>query len=312
MKIKKMKWAPVLWIMVFLFAMACAGGDSDSDSGNSTNDTTAGSETDSSTETDTTTETDSDSDSDTSTDTDQGEVTPIVDGASGYATRYWDCCKPHCGWTGNVPEGVTPLGTCNLNNESNGDDYLVTSSCDGGDGYTCFNMAPYAVSDTLAYGYAAVSAVSSNICGKCYQLDFAGTSRTSGDDPGSKALAGKIMIVQATNIGYDVSSGQIDLLIPGGGVGAYDACTNQWGASSEDMGERYGGFLAACQQELGWDADLDEYKTCVAQRCENLFSQAGMEDLLAGCLWFVDWFEAADNPDLVFEEVECPDALNDV
>src|SRR5690606_12571556 len=23
-----------------------------------------------------------------------------------YTTRFWDCCKPHCGWPGNVPSGV--------------------------------------------------------------------------------------------------------------------------------------------------------------------------------------------------------------
>jgi hypothetical protein len=206
---------------------------------------------------------------------------------------------------------MNPVGTCNFNNQSNGDDYLVTSSCDGGDGYTCFNMAPYAVSDKLAYGYAAVSA-SGDICGKCYQLDFKGSSYNAGDDPGSKALAGKTMIVQATNVGYDVSNGQIDLLVPGGGVGAFDACTNQWGVSAEEMGEQYGGFLAACKRDVGWNAEHDQYKSCVKQRCENVFSKSGMQDLLAGCLWYADWFEAADNPDLVFKEVECPTALKDV
>jgi hypothetical protein len=236
------------------------------------------------------------------------DITPNVSGTDGYATRYWDCCKPHCGWTANVSEGIKPVASCNFNNESNGDDYLVTSSCDGGDGYTCFNMAPYAVNDKLAYGYAAVSA-SGDICGKCYQLDFKGSSYNAGDDPGSKALAGKTMIVKATNIGYDVSNGQIDLLVPGGGVGAFDACTKQWGASAEDMGEQYGGFLSACKQDVGWNAELDQYKSCVKQRCENIFSKSGMEDLLAGCLWYADWFEAADNPALVFKEVECPNAL---
>jgi hypothetical protein len=120
------------------------------------------------------------------------------------------------------------------------------------------------------------------------------------------------MIVQATNIGYDVAGGQIDILIPGGGVGAFDACTEQWGATPDQMGERYGGFLLACKHQLGWDAGHNAYKSCVMQRCENLFSKPGMEDLLNGCRWFVDWYQAADNPALVFKEVECPDALNNV
>lgn len=251
-------------------------------------------------------------DMDTPTDVDQEDNIQLIrGGTNGYATRYWDCCKPHCGWTANVPTGVNPVGTCNFNNQSNGDDYMMSSSCDGGDGYTCYNMAPYAVSDTLAYGYAAVSAAG-DICGKCYQLEFTGTSYNAGNDPGSKALAGKTMIVQATNIGYDVGNGQIDLLVPGGGVGAFDACTNQWGASADQMGERYGGFLRSCKNELGWNASHEAYKSCVMQRCENLFSRFGFEDLLNGCRWFVDWFEVADNPALVFTEVACPDALNDI
>ena len=138
--------------------------------------------------------TDTDPDGSNDNNDDQGQADPIVDGLDGYATRYWDCCKPHCGWSDNVSEGVNPVGTCNRNNNSNGEDYMVTSSCDGSNGFTCYNMAPYAVSDILSYGYAAVSA-SGDICGKCYQLEFKGTSHNAGDDPGSKALAGKTMIV---------------------------------------------------------------------------------------------------------------------
>ncbi|MEI8634903.1 hypothetical protein P4S72_28405 [Vibrio sp. PP-XX7] len=43
-------------------------------------------------------------------------------------------------------------------------------------------------------------------------------------------MQGKTMIVQALNIGYDVSGGQFDLLVPGGGVGAFNACSAQWGS----------------------------------------------------------------------------------
>ncbi len=273
-----------------------------------------GAQTDMNTSTSTSTGTSTQTGESTDIDT-QGQVeppSPVVNGTSGYATRYWDCCKPHCGWKANVPAGVNPVGTCNINNEPNGISDMIKSSCnEGGEGYTCWNMAPYAVSDKLAYGYAAVSAAG-DICGKCYQLDFKGTGFHSVDDPGSKALKGKTMIVQATNIGYDVGHGQIDLMVPGGGVGAFDACTKQWGASAEQMGVQYGGFLMACKQELGWNVGLDAYKSCVMQRCDNLFSKPGMEDLLDGCRWFVDWFEAADNPTLEFKEVECPDALNNL
>ena len=51
------------------------------------------------------------------------------------------------------------------------------------------------------------------------------------------SVAGKTMIVQILNIGGDVGGNQIDLLIPGGGVGAFNACSNQWGTS--DLGAQY-------------------------------------------------------------------------
>lgn len=65
----------------------------------------------------------------------------------------------------------------------------------------CSDQSPWAVSDDLAYGFAAVSAGSPSCC-TCYQLTF-----TSG------AISGKKMIVQATNTGTDVSSAQFDLAV---------------------------------------------------------------------------------------------------
>ena len=58
----------------------------------------------------------------------------------------------------------------------------------------------------------------------------------------SEKVAGKKMIVQATNTGADLAGGQFDLAIPGGGVGIYNACTNQWGAPSSGWGAQYGGI----------------------------------------------------------------------
>jgi len=147
------------------------------------------------------------------------------------------------------------------------------------------------------------------VCGRCYQLDFDGTSRNGGNDPGSKALAGKSMVVQAINVGYDVGGGQFDLLVPGGGVGAFNACSSQWGVSNSELGAQYGGFLAACKQQLGYNASLSSYKSCVAQKCTSVFQARGLTDLAAGCSWFVDWFQTADNPSLRYKEVACPAAL---
>jgi hypothetical protein len=162
-------------------------------------------------------------------------------------------------------------------------------------------MAPWAVSSTLAYGYAAV-ANSGSVCGRCYQVEFTGSSHNAGNDPGSAAIKNKTMIVQVTNVG-GVQSNQFDLLIPGGGVGDFDACTSQWGTS--DIGARYGGFLSSCKSAGSHSA----VKSCVAQRCQNVFGSKGFTDLYNGCMWFVDWFEVADNPNLVFIPVTCPAAL---
>lgn len=117
------------------------------------------------------------------------------------------------------------------------------------------------------------------------------------------------MVVQAINVGYDVGGGQFDLLVPGGGVGAFNACSSQWGVSNSELGAQYGGFLAACKQQLGYNASLSSYKSCVAQKCTSVFQARGLTDLAAGCSWFVDWFQTADNPSLRYKEVACPAAL---
>lgn len=118
------------------------------------------------------------------------------------------------------------------------------------------------------------------------------------------------MIVQAVNIGYDVSGGQFDLLVPGGGVGAFNACSAQWGISSSELGSQYGGLLAACKQEIGWNASLDEYKSCLVKRCNSVFGSRNLTEMQQGCLWYANWFEAADNPALKYKEVACPSELS--
>ncbi len=233
-------------------------------------------------------------------------IPPIVGGCDGYATRYWDCCKPHCGWSGNVPSLVAPLQSCAANN-TRLSDLTAASSCDGGNAHMCWGMAPFAVSDTLAYGYAATS--SGDVCGRCYQLQFTGSSHNSPGDPGSAALLGKTMIVQATNIGYDVGGGQFDILVPGGGVGAFNACSAQWGVSNSELGAQYGGLLAACKQELGYNASLAQYKSCLTNRCNSVFGSRGLTELQRACTWYADWFQAADNPALKYKEVACPAEL---
>lgn len=229
----------------------------------------------------------------------------------GYATRYWDCCKSHCAWAANVPQGVAPETTCDRQDkrifpaEPN-----RPSSCNdptGEGAYACHDRHPWAVTDTLSYGFAAAPAVG-NVCGKCYRLRFTGEGKY-GTKEGARALLGKEMVVQATNIGYDVAGSQFDLMIPGGGVGLFDACTAQWKVSDPGvLGAQYGGFLTLCQGTHGYD-DHSALKTCVARKCGEIFGDGKFPKLYDGCMWFVDWFQVADNPTFEAEEVACPAAI---
>lgn len=205
-----------------------------------------------------------------------------------------------------MPTGVTPMRSCSVNN-SFLDSLDAGSACEGGNAHTCYNLRPFAVSDTLAYGFAATQ--NGDVCGRCYQLQFTGSSFNAGADPGAQALAGKTMVVQAINIGFDVGNGQFDLLVPGGGVGIFNACSAQWNIPASELGEQYGGFLARCKQQLGYNATHAQYKSCVANQCETTFGSRNLLELRDACMWFVDWFEAADNPSLKYKEVACPAEL---
>jgi hypothetical protein len=99
----------------------------------------------------------------------------------------------------------------------------------------------------------------------------------------SGAVSGKTMVVQSTNTGGDLGLNQFDLLMPGGGVGIFDGCAVEYGASLP--GAQYGGVSSEAQ-------------------CAS-FPAA----LVAGCDWRFDWFEGADNPGLAFEQVQCPAEL---
>ncbi|KAF7915141.1 hypothetical protein BELL_0042g00260 [Botrytis elliptica] len=199
---------------------------------------------------------------------------------SGTTTRYWDCCKPSCAWSGKatLESGSGPVGTCDVNDSPLSDPTAVAvSGCDGGNSYMCSDQSPWAVSDDLAYGYAAVNIAGgseASWCCACYELTFTST-----------ALAGKKMIVQATNTGGDLGANQFDLAIPGGGVGIFNGCTTEFGAPSSGWGSQYGGVSAV--------------SSC------STFPAA----LQPGCNFRFNWFESADNPTVDFKQVECPAAL---
>jgi hypothetical protein len=276
------------------------GSSGGSDGSSTRDDTTSGTssrDSDSSGSSDTngtTGSTSSDSDATSSSDSRPSvpDPPPLQNGQDGHATHYWDCCKPSCAW----PDQGS-ANSCTLENQSQGN-RDEQSGCFGGNAYQCWSMAPWAVSDTLAYGFAAFNAGS---CGTCYQLEFTGTSSAGYDDPGAASIAHKIMIVQTVNRG-GIAGSQFDLLVPGGGVGDFDACSRQWNAQG-DLGERYGGFFLECRKQNG---DHGAIKQCARTKCESMFSEGSEADLLAGCLFWVDWANVADNPNFKYGQVACP------
>lgn len=206
---------------------------------------------------------------------------PNVSGGDGFATRYWDCCQTHCGQSDGhrcSKDGTSRTGDTN-------------SSCNGGGSFACYDEAPHAISDCLSYGYMAKANPN---CGGCYRIQFTGEGKDNVNDPGSKLIKGKQMIVKVSNTGGDVASNQFDLMIPGGGVGKFNACSNQWGTS--DLGAQYGGFFSGCT------GAYSAKKQCARDACMKLPS-GQMRD---GCIWFIDWMQAADNPKFTSQQTDCP------
>ena len=258
----------------------------------------------------------------------------------GWNSRYWDSCKPHCSWMDNVDTssqaayaaaGYT-VRNCNIHDVeiptftlSRGLERYwwgmegVPSSCEVGAGgsFTCTDMAPIKVNDTLSYGF--VAGPSNQGCGKCYHLQYDGSTSNMGNDGPDvkdthKALKGKHMIVMASNIGHDVdaNSTQFDLLVPGGGVGIFNALSTQIGKTPEELGSNNGGVLSYCMQKLGyWQVTKEQYQECVIEKCEAVFDSTVWPHLNRGCKWLATFFEAADNPSFVWEEVACPQYLVD-
>lgn len=214
---------------------------------------------------------------------------PLSGGSQGWMSRYWDCCKPACAWPQNAPGGHA-MPTCSSGTQRTGSD--AGSACSGGGAYMCYDFQPWAVDSYLAYGFVAASG-SNYQCGACYEFQFDGTSHTSSKAEGAK---NKTLIVQVINNG-GVQSNQFDLLLAGGGVGDFDACTKEWKVNSSDLGAKYGGLLDSCNGDLG----------CYNNKAKTLFGDK--PELMAGATWFATWFGIAGNPNMVYKKVSCPPAI---
>ena len=221
-----------------------------------------------------------------------------------WMSRYWDGCKPSCSWSGKpTAAGMGQCKECNRQDQLMSTNDGNSSACDGGTSYTCWDMSPVAVDATMAYGFVA-SNPSKMSCGSCYELTFTGEGQ-HGTGPSHRALQGKKMIVMASNIGGDVHNDQFDLLVPGGGVGQFDAFSNQIGKSKSELGAQYGGLLADCPNNN--TASLEANQSCLKNKCAQVF--AGKDKLKAGCDFYADWLMGANNPKFTSRSIDCPEYL---
>lgn len=215
---------------------------------------------------------------------------------SGYATRYWDCCKPHCAW----PEHGGSASTCDAKGNKIGDK-SASSMCDGGNAGICRSQFPIIINDTLAFAFAATPGGENN-CGKCFDLVFDGGCKYDATSL-HKKMKGKHLIVMSNNVGYDVAGGQFDVMIPGGGYGIFNGCSNKMGWGSQ--GSQYGGLLDECEKETGYNSS--KYKSCLTEKCNKSFSSD--PEAKEGCLFLATWMNAAGNLTHNYREVECPQEL---
>ena len=224
--------------------------------------------------------------------------------ASGFTTRYWDCCKPSCSWPNN--SGGHPAKHCDskMNRLS---DNNAKSMCDGGPSTTCLDQIPMVVNDKLAYAFAASPGNGPKVCGKCFELTFTGKGKYE-TRLNHKKLAGKKLIVMSSNIGYDVAGGQFDVMIPGGGVGLYNGCA---GILGKNLGKQYGGLLSDCEEEVGYSGNDEtiykKRKDCLTKKCNSALK--GKSQALQGCLFLANWMEAAGCPSVEYKQVDCPQQL---
>jgi len=226
-----------------------------------------------------------------------------------FTTGYWDCCKLSCSWPGKGRVNK-PVRSCEAVTGKTLSDHTVQSACEGGTAVACADNAPFKVKGkaSLSMGFAAAAVsgdhglLGDENCGQCYELFFLKQKHDPhGDNWGGShpELAGKTMIIQVTNIGYDVNGmHSFDLQIPGAGQGAFTTgCAKQYpGFKSGDFDcdNNYGG----CHTDAG---------------CDRLPA-----DLRGGCKWRYDWYRwlieggQTNNPYVSFRRVRCPSQLTDI
>jgi len=225
-------------------------------------------------------------------------ATPWIEGT--WTTGYWDCCKPSCSWPGkgNVDR---PARACDARTGLTIQDRNARSVCGGGTAASCQNYQPFLVNRNLAYGFAAAVSGSSGLtgdtnCGQCYELQFVDRRHQGGWGGANPHLVNKSMVIQVTNIGYDVNGEHsFDLQVPGAGQGLFsDGCAREYPGYSPgdfDCDNRYGGC-----------ADI--------KGCSRL-----PPGLRPGCEWRYNWYYwlrqdgQTNNPFVRFHRVRCPSEI---
>jgi hypothetical protein len=90
---------------------------------------------------------------------------------TGKTTRYWDCCKPSCGWSGKASV-TAPVKSCDKSDNPLADMNAKNGCESGGSAFMCTGQSPWAVNDNLAYGFAAAKlsgGSESSWCCACYE-----------------------------------------------------------------------------------------------------------------------------------------------
>jgi len=223
-----------------------------------------------------------------------------------WTTGYWDCCKPSCAWPGKGKLD-NPVASCDGRTGKKLDSARVKSVCekrDAGHAVTCTNQQPFKVNPGLSYGFVAATVTGKHgldgdgVCGQCYELLFTDqqhVDKGTGDKWGGAHpdVVDKRMIVQVTNIGFDVvGNHSFDIMIPGAGQGIFSGgCHAQFPSHAVDdfdCGNRHGG----CSRKSG---------------CAKLPAE-----LRPGCEWRHDWYRwlagggRTNNPFIKFRRVQCP------
>ena len=270
-------------------------------------------------------------------------VAPRVDAAPAYmsdvtksiakTTRYFDGCKPACGWSGNVlkPTIKGPVKGCSVvkpGAEQERVDPNAYSACsDGGTSYACLDTTAF-TENGQRYAFAAIEldiTSSSNTvsCCECYEATIL-------EGP----MEGETIHVQMINNGVGAGSGILDLHVVGAGHGynnvvaknsadpvPFGGTLGKTGASSAPMfsesdwgpqdnlwGKRFsyynnensfgyaGGISSACSSQ----------QDCF-EKCEALPAPA-----VEACKWEFadDGMRGASVPRASLRRIKCPEALH--